>query len=152
MFILKIIMIVIVPHKDIELKLINSQKNIIKNIINNTNNQIPYAFMPLWIKTDFSSTNDAKEKIQRIIILNPEYNDDNSLVCPVKIETEKGILKSKLNFICNASCHCEERSDTIIHIDDDLFPLDVKIFRLGECTSSKPGVYELSSTVWKILS
>ena len=33
--------------------------------------------------------------------------------------------------------------------NDSTFPLPVKIFRLGECTSPKPGVYELSSTVWK---
>ncbi len=36
--------------------------------------------------------------------------------------------------------------------DTPLFPMPLKILRLGECTSPSPGVYELSNTVWKKLT
>ena len=154
-------MIVIVPHRDLELKLITAQKKIIKEIYDCNIEMIPYAVMPLWIQTDFESVDDAKKEITHVSILAPEYDDEQKgLVCPVKIEKKNGnIFESELNFISGlprfarndvqSFRHCEERSDVAIQAYDDTFPLPVKIFRLGECTSPKPGVYELSSTVWK---
>ena len=154
-------MIVIVPHRDIELKLINSQKKIIKDIFDFDKEQLPYAAMPLWIQTDFESVELAKKEITQVTVFAPEYDDEQkSLVCPVKIEKKNGnIFESELNFISGlprfarndvqSFRHCEERSDVAIQAYDDTFPFPVKIFRLGECTSPKPDVYELSSTVWK---
>ena len=144
-------MIVIVPHRDLELKLITAQKKIIKEIYDCNIEMIPYAVMPLWIQTDFESVDDAKKEITHVSILAPEYDDEQKgLVCPVKIEKKNGnIFESELNFISGLPRHCEERSDVAIQAYDDTFPLPVKIFRLGECTSPKPGVYELSSPVWK---
>jgi hypothetical protein len=141
-------MIVIVPHRDIELKLINAQKKIIKEIIKTTDDLIPYAVMPLWIKTDFESVEQAKKKITHVTVFAPEYdNEQECLVCPVEIKTLDGIKKSKLDFIRGLTRFAH--NDVAIHIDDETFPLLVKIFRLGECISSKPGVYELTSSVWK---
>ena len=142
-------MIVIAPHSDLELKLINAQKKIIRQIFDNNNQEIPYSAMPLWIHTNFESVQQAKEKIMGITILAPEYAvQKGSLVCAVEIKTNDGIINSRLDFIYSVPRHCEERSDVAIHITDPTFPLPVKIFRLGECTSSKPGVFELSNTKW----
>ncbi len=141
-------MIVIAPHSDLELKLINAQKKIIRQIFDNNNQEIPYSAMPLWIQTNFESVQQAKQKIADITILAPEYDvQKGCLVCPVEIKTYDGIVNSSLDFI-HLRRHCEERSDVAIHIADTTFPLPVKIFRLGECTSSKPGVFELSNTKW----
>ena len=145
-------MIVIVPHQDIELKLIKAQKNLIAQFADNNDN-IVYPAMPLWINTDFTSVEDAKKQIKKITVHNPEFDDvEKALVCPVEIETMNGIIKNKLNFISGLLRFA--RNDKMSHDDKgcNIFPLDVKIFRLGEATSSKPGVYELSSTVWKKLS
>ena len=142
-------MIVIAPHSDLELKLITAQKKIIRQIFDINNQIIPYSAMPLWIYTDFESVQQAKQKITDITILAPEYDEPKGcLVCPVEIKTDDGIINSRLDFIYGVPRHCEERSDVAIHIDDSPFPLPVKIFRLGECTSPSPDVFELSNTKW----
>ena len=131
-------MIVIVPHRDLELKLINAQKKLIKEIFKGDNGITPYAIMPLWIPVDFKTVEQAKAEITKVTVLAPEYDDDIGTFVP-----------------CNdvqSFRHCEERSDVAIQAYDETFPLSLKIFRLGECTSPKPGVYELSSTVWKKLT
>ena len=138
-------MIVIVPHRDIELKLINTQKKIIKQIFDYNKEVIPYAAMPLWIPVEFASVEEAKNAITKVTVLAPEYDDNQeTLFCSVQIETASGkVLESKLNFITGLPRFAR---------NDDTFPLPVKIFRLGECTCPKPGVYELSSPVWKKLT
>ncbi|MBO4628869.1 MAG: hypothetical protein J5687_02845 [Treponema sp.] len=142
-------MIVIIPHRDLELKLINAQKKIIKQIFDYDKKIIPYAAMPLWIPTEFETVDEAKNAITKVTVMAPEYDENKEvLFCPVQIETGGGhILKSKLNFIHGLPRHSAPRND----VGDKIFPLPVKIFRLGECTSPKPGVYELSSPVWKKL-
>ena len=156
-------MIVIVPHRDLELKLINAQKKLIKEIFKGDNGITPYAAMPLWIPVDFKTVEQAKAEITKVTLLTPEYNDKGCFVCPVEIECAGGdVLESKLDFVrglprsarndVQSFRHCEERSDVAIQSYDNTFPLAVKIFRLGECTSPKPGVYELASTVWKKLT
>jgi hypothetical protein len=141
-------MIVIVPHLDLELKLITAQKKIIRQIFDINNQIISYSAMPLWIHTDFESLQQAKEKITGITILAPEYNEQKGcLVCPVEITSDDGIINGSLDFI-HLHRHCEKRNDIAINLDDSPFPLPVKIFRLGECTSSKPCVFELSNTKW----
>ena len=155
-------MIVIVPHRDLELKLINAQKKIIKQIFDYNKDIIPYAAMPLWIPTDFASIEEAKNEITKVTVLAPQYDENKEgLFCPVQIGTNDGnILESKLNFIHGllrrsaprndiGDRHCERSA--AIHLDESIFPLSLKIFRLGECTSPKPGVFELASPVWKKL-
>ncbi len=136
------------------MKLIQAQKKIIGELINKNDGSIPYAGMPLWIKTEFENVEQAKKEITGITIISPEYDEQKKcFVCPVKIKTNTRIINSNMDFInrhCEDSEHSEE--DAAIHIDDKIFPLDVKIFRLGECTSSKPGIFELSNTVWKKLT
>ena len=140
-------MIVIVPHRDLELKLINAQKKIIRQIFDYDKKIIPYAAMPLWIPTEFETLDEAKNAITKVTVLAPEFDGKGCFVCPVQIETTGGnVLESRLDFIR----HCER--SVAIQAYDETFPLDVKIFRLGECTSPKPDVYELSSPVWKKLS
>ena len=142
-------MIVIISHPDIELKLIKAQKRCIGQIFEINNQLLLYSAMPLWIGTEFESVQQAKEKISGITILAPEYDvKKESFVCPVEIQTDDGIIKSSLDFIHKAQGHCEEPGNEAIHIADEIFPLPVKIFRLGECNSSKPGVFELSHSKW----
>ena len=157
-------MIVIVPHRDLELKLINAQKKLIKEIFKGDNEITPYAAMPLWIPVDFKTVEEAKAEITKVTVLAPKYDEDEEcFVCPVKIEcVGVDVLESKLDFIhglprrcaprndTGPSCHCER--SVAIQAYDETFPLSLKIFRLGECTSPKPGVYELASTVWKKLT
>ena len=144
-------MIVIVPHRDLELKLINSQKKIIRQIIQSNADVIPYAAMPLWIPVEFETVEQAKKEIQKVTVMAPEYDEEGCFVCPVKIECADGkILERKLDFVrglphLTVPEPVEGRNDE----NDSTFPLPVKIFRLGECTSPKPGVYELASSVWK---
>ena len=141
-------MIVIVPHRDLELKLINAQKKLIKEIFKGDNGITPYAAMPLWIPVDFKTVEEAKATITKVTVLAPEYDNEGCLVCPVEIECVGGdVLESKLDFIHGLPRFA--RNDVAIQSYDNTFPLAVKIFRLGECTSPKPGVYELASTVWK---
>ena len=140
-------MVVIVPHPDIELKLVKAQKKMISLISDGRGENIIYPSMPLWIKTPFESVEQAKKEIKSVTVLEPEYDDD-CITCPVKIECAGGdILKSNLDFISGLSPLAVP--ELVEGRNNDIFPLPVKIFRLGECTSPKPGVYELSSTVWK---
>ena len=143
-------MVVIVPHPDIELKLVKAQKKMISLMSDGRGENIIYPSMPLWIKTPFESVEQAKKEIKSVTVLEPAYDEvQGCLVCAVEIENAGGdILKSNLDFIS----HCEEHSDVAIQSTEGTFPLPVKIFRLGECTSPKPGVFELSSTVWKKLT
>lgn len=141
--------IVIAPHPTEELILIRTQKELIKNLFEK--GSLIYSHTPLWIPTPFESVKQAKKEIKSISVLAPEYDEkEDAVICPVKIETTGGeCLESKLEFI---HCHCEKRHDATIHTNDKTFPLPLKIFRLGECTSPSPNVYELASTVWKKLT
>lgn len=135
-------MIVITPHPTEELILIHEQKKLIASMY--APGKIVYAHTPLWIDTEFESVEQAKKEITTVIIETPEYDENEEcIVCPVKINTVDGkVLESKLVFI-------HGRNVAVINVEDGTFPLTLKIFRLGECNSPKPGVYELSSVVWK---
>lgn len=134
-------MIVIVPHQDLELKIIKTQKELIKKLYDKANKIIPYAAMPLWIKTDFTSVEDAKKTIKKIIILPAEYDEiKNEIICPVKISIKDGNLDSSLSLVKFLAKGNKAEAD--------LFPLEVKIFRLGECASPSPNVFELSNIKW----
>ena len=145
--------IAVAPHPTEELKLIKYQKELVRRLF--TPGTLVYAHQPLWITTTFESVEQAKKEIKSVTVLAPE-SDENAegVFCPVKIETLGGdCLDSRLDFICGLPRRLTApRNDTAIHTNEDLFPLSLKIFRLGECTSPSPGVYELKNTVWKKLS
>ena len=140
------VMIVITPHPTEELRLIKYQKELVRCLF--TPGALVYAHQPLWIPANFESVEQAKKEIKSVNVSAPEYDEEReSFICPVKIETVGGTcLESKLDFI-----HGLPRRSAI-HINKDLFPLPLKIFRLGECTSPSPGFYELSNVVWKKLT
>ncbi len=139
---------VIVPHPTEELKLIKYQKELVRRLF--TPGTLVYAHQPLWIPVDFKSVQEAKEKITGVTLTGVEYDEKREcFICPVKIGTVDGTcLKSKLDFIHGLPRRSAPRNDAAIH---DIFPMPLKIFRLGECTSPSPGVYELSNAVWKKL-
>ena len=144
-------MVVITPHPTEELKLIKYQKELIRRLF--TSGTLIYAHQPLWIPTDFESVDQAKKEIKSVTVLASEYDEKKEcIICPVKIETAGGeYLESKLDFI-HGLPHYVVPEPVEGRNDDNIFPLPLKIFRLGECTSPSPNVYELSSTVWKKLS
>ncbi len=159
-------MIVISLHPTEELKLIKYQKELVRCLF--SPGALIYAHQPLWIPTTFTSIQKAKDNITGVTLTGVEYDEkEERVICPVKISTIGGdYLESKLDFIHRLPRHSVPRNDgafsapgnsshcersAAIHINNDLFPLPLKIFRLGECTSPSPGVYELSNVVWKKL-
>ena len=155
-------MIIISPHPTEELRLIKYQKELVRKLF--TPGTLIYAHQPLWIPVEFSSVEEAKKSITKVTVLAPEYNyEQEGLICPVMIEVIDGnTLTSKMNFIhglprfarndnnfAHTDGHCEERSNEAIHLPDKIFPLPLKIFRLGECTCPSPNIYELNNVVWK---
>ena len=138
-------MIVIVPHPTEELILIRAQKKLIAQLFQAK--KLIYAHTPLWIETLFADVEQAKKEITGVTVLAPEYEDaEKCIVCPVVIQSESGKTRIKLRFI-----EGKELPQQIDAGDCGEFPLALKIFRLGECTCPKPGVYELSNCVWKKL-
>ena len=126
------------------------KKKIIKQIFDYDKKIIPYAAMPLWIPTEFTTIEEAKNTISKVTVMAPEYDENKEgLFCHVQIETAgENVFESKLDFIpglprfarndddgTTPLRHCEERSDVAIHLDESTFPLSLKIFRLGECTA-----------------
>ena len=144
-------MVVITPHPTQELLLIKYQKQMISLLF--TPGTLIYAHQPLWIPTDFESVDQAKKEINSVTVLAPEYDENGEgLFCPVKIQTVGGeYLESKLDFI-HGLPHCVVPEPVEGRNDDNIFPLTLKIFRLGECTSPSPNVYELCNVVWKKLT
>ena len=140
---------VIVPHPTEELKLIKYQKELIGRLFRP--GALIYAHQPLWIPTSFTSLQEAKENIAGVTLTGFEYDEkEECIICPVKIRTAGGdFMESKLEYIHGLPRHSVPRNDAAIH---DIFPMPLKIFRLGECTSPSPGVYELSNAVWKKLT
>ncbi|MBR5400440.1 MAG: hypothetical protein IK102_01405 [Treponema sp.] len=138
--------IVIALHPTEELRLIKLQKELVKEFF--VPGGLVHAHQPLWIETGFESVDQAKKEIKSVSILAPEYEDE-WVVCPVKIEKVDGsVFEGKLNFIDGLPHRSAPSNDE----GAQTFPLALKIFRLGECTSPSPGVYELCNVVWKKLS
>lgn len=144
--------IVLVPHRDLELKLIRQQKAFIKQFFCKEN--LMYACIPLWIPVNFNNVDEAKKEIIKVTVQTLDFDEEEKLFfCPVKIETKNAEQLCKLPFVKllndNTSLIKELWNKDQSNFNDDFFPLDIKIFRLGICTSPKPGIYELSSPVWK---
>lgn len=139
-------MIVIALHPTEELRLIKLQKELVKEFF--VPGGLVHAHQPLWIETGFESVEQAKKEITNVTILAPQYDEvEGCVVCPVKIQVANGKeLESRLDFICGLPRRF------VPYNEKDIFPLALKIFRLGECTSPSPGVYELCNVVWKKLS
>ena len=146
-------MIVVAPHPTEELKLIKYQKALIKKLF--VPGVIIYAHQPLWIETDFTSVQEAKESITGVTLTGVEYDESSGIITGkvmidprVKPEDDKKIITKQ------PLIHIKGTIPNIQSVlqDTSLFPLPLKIFRLGECTCPSPGVYELKNTVWKKLS
>ena len=141
--------IAVAPHPTEELKLIKYQKELVRRLF--TPGTLVYAHQPLWIPTNFTSVQEAKEKITGITLTGMEYDEKNKMVVcvgEVALREPQG-PQFILPFI-----HLEGDIPNVQAVlqDTQLFPLPLKIFRLGECTSPSPNVYELSNVVWKKLS
>ena len=157
---------VIVPHPTEELKLIKYQKELVRCLF--TPGALIYAHQPLWIPVEFSSVQEAKEKITEVTLTGVEYDEKSKMiVCigevalrePQGPQSKAGSLSKVGSLSLSKGCskfpllHLEGDIPNVQAVlqDTQLFPLPLKIFRLGECTSPSPNVYELSSTVWKKL-
>jgi len=140
--------IVIVPHQSQELILIKEQKELIKALF--CKERLMYAVQPLWIMTSFESVDLAKKSITSVLIEKPCYDkDENQIFCPVTIQSKASSMKSKLPLI--------KIMGTILTLSqlplkkEELFPLSLKIFRLGEYSSTDGVLHELSASCWKKL-
>lgn len=147
-------MIVITPHPTEELKLIKYQKELVRRLF--TPGALVYAHQPLWFPVDFASVQEAKESITGVTLTRVEYDEKNKMIVCIG-EVAMGSLPF-------AKLRNRGSKGPLVHIQGDipnvqaalqdatLFPLPLKIFRLGECTSPSPNVYELSNVVWKKLT
>ncbi len=146
-------MVVIKLHPTEELKLINCQKELVRRLF--TPGALIYAHQPLWFPVDFASVQEAKECITGVTLTGVEYDEDAGVInVLVKIDP-RGTLRQAQG---------PHTKLPLLHIEGDIpnvqaalkdtppFPLPLKIFRLGECTSPSPGVYELRNIIWKKLS
>ena len=146
-------MIVITPHPTEELKLIKYQKELVRRLF--TPGALVYAHQPLWFPVDFASVQEAKESITGVTLTGVEYDEKNKIVVCVG-EVAMGSLPFD-------KIRKRGSKGPLVHIQGDipnvqaalqdapLFPLPLKIFRLGECTSPSPNVYELKNIIWKKL-
>ena len=143
--------IAVAPHPTEELKLIKYQKELVRRLF--TPGTLVYAHQPLWIPTNFTSVQEAKEKITGVTLTGVEYDEKNKMVMCVG-EVEGGSLSLSKGHSKFPLLHLKGDIPNVQAVlqDTQLFPLPLKIFRLGECTSPSPGVYELKNTVWKKLS
>lgn len=132
--------IVIALHPTEELRLIKYQKELVRRLF--TPGVLIYAHQPLWIPVDFESLQEAKESIMGVTLTGVEYDEKNKMVVCVG----EGV-KFPLIHIKGDTPNVQAALQ-----DAPLFPLPLKIFRLGECTSPSPNVYELSNVVWKKLT
>ncbi len=135
-------MTIIIPHPTEELVLIRAQKKLIKELFEP--GKIIYAHTPLWIPVDFESVEEAKQKIKDVKVMSPVADKaSGTIICPVQIITDNGTMQTSLRFIESPDgqlkTNCSDAPD---------FPLDLKIFRLGECNSPSPNVYELKNSKW----
>ncbi len=140
---------VIVPHPTEELKLIKYQKELVRRLF--TPGTLVYAHQPLWIPVDFKSVQEAKEKITGVTLTGVEYDEKNKMVMCVG---EVALRQAQGPQFILPFIHLEGDIPNVQAVlqDASLFPLSLKIFRLGECTSPSPNVYELSNVVWKKLT
>ncbi len=154
-------MIVITPHPTEELRLIKYQKELVRRLF--TPGALVYAHQPLWIHTSFSNVQEAKEKITEVTLTGLEYDEKSKMILcigEVALREPQG-PQSKVGSLRLSKGHSKF---PLLHLEGDIpnvqavlqdtqfFPLPLKIFRLGECTSPSPGVYELSNVVWKKLT
>ena len=162
-------MIILAPHPTEELLLIKYQKELIKRIF--TPGVIIYAHQPLWIPVEFSSVEEAKKSITKVTVLTPEYDEEKkNIKCMVKLDSQAALRQAQEpqsnsgQQSHSGSLRLSKGATTslpLIHInsnipdintllqDTKIFPLPLKIFRLGECTSPSPDIYELNNVVWK---
>ncbi|MCR4899642.1 MAG: hypothetical protein K5907_02375 [Treponema sp.] len=145
--------IVIVPHPTEELLLIKLQKKLIRQFF--TSDGLIFACQPLWIPSVFETVEAAKAEITQITLQNPEFDSDkNQIFCPVKIQS-----KNKADKLCDQTStlplvQFENATAPAAPMlkKEELFPLSLKIFRLGESSSPCNGLHELTAAVWKKLS
>ena len=168
-------MIVITPHPTEELKLIKYQKELVRRLF--TPGALVYAHQPLWFPVDFASVQEAKESITGVTLTGVEYDEKNKIVVCVgevalrhrERHCKAGQKQSGGLFLASLRADMLRRAKEpqfilpFIHLEGDipnvqaalqdapLFPLPLKIFRLGECTSPSPNVYELRNIIWKKL-
>ena len=153
-------MIVISLHPTEELKLIKYQKELVRCLF--SPGALIYAHQPLWIPTTFTSVQEAKDNITGVTLTGLEYDEKSKMiVCigevalrePHGPQKKSGSLSLSKGHSKFPLLHLEGDIPNVQAVlqDTQLFPLPLKIFRLGECTSPSPGVYELKNVVWKKL-
>ena len=162
-------MTVVILHQSDELNLINLQKNLL-NELNNShylpNNLFFYEVNPLWIflnEEDFTSTDKItlkynSKKISSIIFNSINFIN-NSISIDITIKTlEKKDIKESLTLlrlyegknkhINKNELNEEDINKKIKKIAENIFPLSIKIFRIGLLNKLSSNSFSIKEDVW----
>lgn len=147
-------MYVLIPHPTEELKLIKYQKQIISHFF--VSGTLCYAETGLWIPLyagDDERTQTLKliaNTISEITIDSPVVSDDR-IVCPVVIKRSQNLptITTELPL-----CRILNKKQPSLEnpAETELFPLKLKIFRLGLSCQLSDNSKAIQNSVWKKLT
>ena len=135
-------MTVLIMHPNDEIFFADFQKELIEKLFEN--GRTIYSQVPLWIELgDF----EIKEKAQiKQIEIGELCVSDDSVYCPVLIETDKRKIDSKLTLVClhNGNNFTAEEVASLKQKP----ARQLKVFRLGIVQNEGPHAKSISKSVW----
>ena len=135
-------MTVLIMHPNDEIFFADFQKELIEKLFDN--GRTIYSQIPLWIEIDDF---DIKEKSQiKQIKIGELCVSDNSVYCPVLIETDKRKINSKLTLVClhNGNNFSVEEVASLKQKP----ARQLKVFRLGIVQNEGPHAKSINKSVW----
>lgn len=148
-------MLVIIPHPTEELKLIKFCKELIS--VFSKDDSFFYRTIPLWIKLDnpfFSVENDLKtiaDKITSISLSKPDIKG-NEVFCPVCVEYNNHQIITNLSLLKFSQEIIDDKTKLNLLkklAASEIFPMQLKIFRIGYSVEVSSNSQAISSSVWK---
>ena len=135
-------MTVLIMHPNDEIFFADFQKELIEKLFDN--GRTIYSQIPLWIELDDFDINE-KAQIKQIEIGELCVSDD-SVYCPVLIETDKRKIDSKLTLVClqNGNKFTSEEVESIKQKP----ARQLKVFRLGIVQDEGPHAASINKSVW----
>ena len=149
-------MFLLIPHKEIELQIIKTQKKIISNI--NCKKYLPFQSFPLWICLDFFSENitleegikKIKENIQEIKILGIKTKEESiDLQFLIKYKNEEYRKDLPIVGFINSTDELEDKQ--FLECVKDL-PQKINIFRIGYSENYREECHSEVKNFWLVTS
>lgn len=147
-------MYVLIPHPTEELKLIKFQKQLISQLF--TNDILCYAESGLWIpflsgKEDSTQTLKNLSKTITSITINSPVIIEEKIFCPVTITRNQELPTVTTELpLCRILNKKQPSSEN--PAETELFPLKLKIFRLGLSCQLSDNSKAIQNSVWKKLT